>query len=93
VLVAYPDGTCTEAAPTVAAIRSAAAADTGALAAMDGVAGRTVLAATTDGEALHRLVPDRVADGSVALTVTGPAGEPWTPLDAPDALSLLAVPE
>jgi hypothetical protein len=93
VLVAHPDGTCTEVAPTVAAIRSAAAATTGELAAVEGLSGRTVVAATTDDEALHRLVPERVADGSVALTVTGQPGEPWIPLAAADALGQLAAPE
>jgi hypothetical protein len=57
------------------------------------VEGRTVLAAITDGEALRRLVPGSVAAGSVALTVTGHPGEPWTQLLAPEALGLLAAPE
>jgi hypothetical protein len=60
------------------------------IAAVDGVEGRTVLAATTDGEALDRLVPATVAAGSVALTVTGHPGEPWTPLAAPEAMGQLA---
>jgi hypothetical protein len=90
VLVGHEDGTCTEVAPTVAAIRAAAAAGTGEPAAMDGVDGRTVLAASTDGEALDRLVPGTVAAGSVALTVTGHPSEPWTQLHAADALGQLA---
>ena len=90
VLVAHPDGTCTEVPPSVAAIRAAAGAGTGELAAVDGVDGRTVLAATVDGEALDRLVPGPVAAGSVALTVTGHPGEPWTRLHAPEALGQLA---
>jgi hypothetical protein len=89
VLVAHADGTCTDVAPTVAAIRAAAASGTGPLSAVDGVAGRAVLAATTDGENLHRLVPEQVGDGSVALTVAGQPGEPWTQLLAPEALGLL----
>jgi hypothetical protein len=93
VLVAHADGTCTEAASTVAAVRAAAAAGTGVLAAVDGVEGRTVLAATTDSEALDRLVPAGVAAGSVALTVTGRPGEPWTQLHAPEAMGRLATPQ
>ncbi|MFI7547042.1 MXAN_6230/SCO0854 family RING domain-containing protein [Actinoplanes sp. NPDC049599] len=93
VLVAHGDGTCTEAAPTVAAIRAAAGAGTGKLAAVDGVDGRTVLAATADAAALDRLIPGPVAADSVALTVTGHPGEHWTQLHAADALGELAVPQ
>jgi len=92
VLVAHADGTCTEVAPTVAAIRAAAAADKRVTSAVDIVAGSTVLAATTDGEALGRLIRGRVAAGSVALTVTGHPAEPWTQLHAAEALGLLAGP-
>ncbi|MGW4940116.1 MXAN_6230/SCO0854 family RING domain-containing protein [Actinoplanes sp. NPDC004185] len=92
VIVVHADGTCTEVAPTVAAVRAAAAVGTGAPAEADAVEGRTVLAATTDGAALDRLVPVRVAAGSVALTVTGRPGEPWTQLHAPDVMGQLAAP-
>ncbi len=93
VLVAHADGTYTEVPPAVEAIRAAAGTGTGEVAAVDSVDGRTVLAATTDAAGLDRLVPGRVAAGSVALTVTGRPGEPWTQLHAPEALGLLAAPE
>jgi hypothetical protein len=97
VLVAHADGTRTEVtgegAALVAAVRVAAAAGQGPVAAVDGADGRTVLAATTDSEALQRLVAGRVADGSVALTVTGHVAGPWTQVAAPDLLGQLSVPE
>jgi hypothetical protein len=69
-------------------IRGPAAPGTGPVSAVD-VSGR-VLAATTDGEALARLVPGPVAAGSVALTVTGRPAEPWVQLHAAEALGQLA---
>jgi hypothetical protein len=49
-----------------------------------------VLAATTDPAVLERMVPGAVAEGSVALTVTGQAPEPWIQAQPAETLGLLS---
>ncbi|MEV0720453.1 TerD family protein, partial [Asanoa sp. NPDC050611] len=87
ILVGHADGSWTEAPADLAAIRAAAAVPSGG--ARPDLAGRTVLAGALDPAALDRLVPHPVAPGSTALTVTGLAGDPWTPRRAGDLLGAL----
>ncbi|MDG4825495.1 hypothetical protein O7635_26915 [Asanoa sp. WMMD1127] len=77
ILVGHADGTWTQVPADPAAVRAAAAASTGGLA--PDLSGRTVLAGALDVDGLDRLVPWAVGAGSTALTVTGSAGDPWTP--------------
>jgi hypothetical protein len=91
ILVAHADGTYSEAPAEVAAIRAVAAGGAGEIRQLPDVAGRTVLAGTVDTESLDRLVPGAgsALAGSVALTVTGAPGEPWTVVRASDVLGQL----
>ncbi|AGZ44901.1 MXAN_6230/SCO0854 family RING domain-containing protein [Actinoplanes friuliensis] len=90
IVVAHADGTRTEVPPSAGAIRSAARTETGPLATVTVPEGAVVLVAATDGADVERLVPGPVAAGSVALTVTGRAGEPWTAVSAAEVLGQLA---
>ncbi|WP_433383301.1 MXAN_6230/SCO0854 family RING domain-containing protein [Actinoplanes sp. CA-142083] len=95
VLIAHPDGAYTEVAPDVSAIRAAASAPEAPRAAgaaddrptAPDLADLRVLAGAADVGRLDGLKP---APGSVALTVTGLPGDPWTPMHPSDLLGYLA---
>ncbi|GAA4590766.1 hypothetical protein BJY16_000055 [Actinoplanes octamycinicus] len=91
VVLAFPDGGYATLPPdaevTAEAIRALAGAPRDS--APPDAAGRTVLAAVTDADTLGGYVPGRVAQGSVALTVTGQPDEPWQAADAAGLLGAL----
>ncbi|GAB7037272.1 MULTISPECIES: MXAN_6230/SCO0854 family RING domain-containing protein [Catenuloplanes] len=85
ILVTHPDGTHTEVLPSPAAIRAAAAQPTGDLPAVVET-GLTMLAGAVDVASLDGLAP---GPSSVALTVAGRPGSPWTALGTIDLLGEL----
>jgi len=86
VVLAHRDGTYEEVPPSVAAIRAAALNGTGGKPGAPDLGGGRVLAGVTDVAALDRLA---AGPGSVALTVTGTPGDPWTPTHPSDLLGEL----
>lgn len=84
VLVGHRDGTWTEVLAEVDAVRAAAAEKSGPIRSLPDLSADVVLAGVTDARTLHG-VP--VADGSIALAITGDAGAPWTSLHAGDLLA------